>query len=117
MTIGNRYKENDDFREIEYAIPVEAICTEVCMTRSNPLRSMLKTSQREVQDYVHALETENRRLHRQIATLEVLKATNNNRVAALKKEMTALAKRNGLTINVNFGDKKKISGPEMKPIE
>lgn len=61
----------------------------------------------ELSHYVAAVESENRKLHRQIAKLEAQVLTKHHRISALENEMKDLTKKHGVTFNMNIGSSEK----------
>lgn len=57
------------------------------MQKPSDLNAKLKHCESEIKEYVRALQTENAKLQRRIAKLEVNNLSLNNRIKALKKEL------------------------------
>ena len=55
------------------------------MKRPNDLTSKLKTSDKELRNYIIELEKENLKLQKQIAKLQVKNVSQQNQITALKK--------------------------------
>lgn len=64
------------------------------MRRPTSLNSALKAAKPELKNYVLALESENAKLQRQIAKLEVTNLSKQNRIISLGKENKKLSKAN-----------------------
>jgi peptidoglycan hydrolase CwlO-like protein len=86
------------------------------MSRPISLHSKFNAAQPELQNYVVALEAENKKLHTQIAHLQVQDLAKQHRIDALEKEMKELAKKTGFSINMVFNGEKDVVAPRKKPV-
>jgi septal ring factor EnvC (AmiA/AmiB activator) len=82
------------------------------MTRPKSLHAPFKSAKPEVQRYIVALESENAKLHRQIATFEAQDVTKQHRITALEKEMKELTKKHGFQLIVDMSGKR-----SQKPVD
>ncbi len=82
------------------------------MQRPSSVSRALKTAKPELQRYVVALESENGKLHRQIAKLQVQDVSKQNRILALEKENKELSKKHGYHLQIiDLSDQEKKSSP------
>ena len=83
------------------------------MVRPKALHAPFKSAKPELQHYIAALESENAKLHRQIAKLEAQDVTKQHRITALEKEMKALTKKRGFNLIMNMGGEQKGGDPNV----
>ena len=78
------------------------------MSRSESLKSAFQAAQPDLQNYVIALETENLKLQKQIARLQVQDLTSQNRVCALEQQLKDETKKHGLVFTTIFAGEKPV---------
>jgi predicted nucleic acid-binding Zn-ribbon protein len=79
------------------------------MSRSESLDGPFQAAQPELQNYVVALESENAKLHKQIAKLEAQDMSKQNRIAALEYELKEETKKHSLNLSIGFSGEKPAS--------
>ncbi len=73
------------------------------MSRPKSLNTALKAANLEIQQYIVALESENLKLHKQMAKLQVKDVTQQNEITALRREVKELTNKHGYSLHINLG--------------
>ncbi|MGH9699757.1 MAG: hypothetical protein ACRD52_09895 [Candidatus Acidiferrales bacterium] len=79
------------------------------MRRPESLDDPFQAAQPELQSYVVELESENAKLHKQIAKLQVQDMSKQNRIAALENELKEETKKHGFSLTTVFSGEKPAS--------